>query len=951
MKAMHNDFHGKGAGTGHVELLEMLPEVEAAWKAHKKEKRIRARNLPTKGDKSYRQVFGDWLKKNYPKTWKNAPCYHAARNLAKGLKKAGWFAEFSAMSDKYCDYGNPKVDPGVVLQACQLVFETLCQYYGRTIPREELKKIAMYCLRMCFPGAVPADVDGDDPLWLFDSHAKLKATKLLTCPMQGSVVYLGAAKKKAGVKRPKSKAKGSAGKGGGKGTSITGKKARKLARSLSDEAKGTKGKKDMKLEQRLLMNEKLEADVPLISISEVDDDDDALEISEVHECPEKSESLVCAGRVAEDSDLLSDDSGDHLLADTDFDLFAQETPEEKQARLDLEKSCAEGAEGAEGGGGGDPPTSRGKLILDDVFSSVSAVLEYIPARLRKQDAIKSYWEHALIFIVTGSARAPYEGNKSYSELRQALKEQLAIEHRGLAIQAGALQTLPSSIVNQVKRTAEERKEEMKTKLLDKAVVAVARQFKTENDLDMPIHLADVYRRCVTECFKKCKAGKVMNGDNFGKYDAIAVVHEYWLGDPFNPIFEKVCSPTADFVSEMPTGGFPEFLLPLFASIEESHAFCKVRTLLTVAVLANVFKSSDPSMVSCLENHIDDLAALDIHLVCQNPASDDECWQKAWASLVVNCEASKFRERIHQEIHNLNSRKSEREAAAETAEVQTALLGVPAASLAHDPLQGLKSLTNIYADIETVMEKLMEHDCKSEPPVLVHTPVVPVGCRLRFIEMTAKIIEARLFKTSLDKASPMCDSGHAEIHLNESYPGPSPIYAKNASRAIRLNFCGPVSPVASVGAMKVSECDGISFYVRPGFQAKSPVTSFILPAWLVPETSINEETGEPSEPASMKAALCELKPDIEFKERLLEQPKKFPITIHLPYLTISEQFLNKENVKLTRTAFDAEVTKVPDNIAAYKKQVAVRAKTLKEATTATTDKTFAAWQVVGKHLLT
>ena len=102
---------------------------------------------------------------------------------------------------------------------------------------------------------------------------------------------------------------------------------------------------------------------------------------------------------------------------------------------------------------------------------------------------------------------------------------------------------------------------------------------------------------------------------------------------------------------------------------------------------------------------------------------------------------------------------------------------------------------------------------------------------------------------------------------------------------------------------------------------------------------------------MKAALCELKQDIEFKERLLEQPKKFPITIHLPYLTISEQFLNKENVKLTRTAFDAEVTKVPDNIAACKKQVAVRAKTLKEATTATTDKTLAAWQVVGKHLLT
>ena len=111
-----------------------------------------------------------------------------------------------------------------------------------------------------------------------------------------------------------------------------------------------------------------------------------------------------------------------------------------------------------------------------------------------------------------------------------------------------------------------------------------------------------------------------------------------------------------------------------------------------------------------------------------------------------------------------------------------------------------------------------------------------------LEMGLQKIMSAIYMTCLDRSAPAAEAGYNELMIEVSVPLSTCPVAKVASRAIRLNFLGPLSFVPSIGSVKICRFDGQDVYMRSNVR-KGPLCDFMSPAWLVPRVPLHEETGE------------------------------------------------------------------------------------------------------------
>ena len=101
------------------------------------------------------------------------------------------------------------------------------------------------------------------------------------------------------------------------------------------------------------------------------------------------------------------------------------------------------------------PTERNKLIFDDVYAAFQGVLEHIRPEQKNAQSIEMCWRQVVYFVIEKRGYGPDQDINKYSELRQALREKLALDHRAMAL--GAAASLSAKVVRDIKERGGSRR--------------------------------------------------------------------------------------------------------------------------------------------------------------------------------------------------------------------------------------------------------------------------------------------------------------------------------------------------------------------------------------------------------------------------------------------------------------------------------------------------------------
>ena len=379
---------------------------------------------------------------NYPKRFKHGSSFTGAKTCYHAMRKDDLFQDYKELADKTCNYANPQLDAGVLIACNRDIYSAIRDNYRQTIPRTVLNVLLMTVLRFAFPGkGSKADPDHDQ-LWILNTQGKVaQAAKFFKCPVAGAGVYLKAAKPATPMKARRT--------GGSKGRERA--TSGKLKRSSHASANLGSEKKRLKQEQQLLMSERLSESVaPLM-------DDEG---------------------VAADA---SDGSGDALLDADD----KQDMPNFAVGHIDDPTA-------------NEPPIAEGrKLICDDVCAAFQGVLDHIPPEQHHALSIETFRRQVAFFNCKKHEYGPYQGVMQHSELQHALREKLALDHRGTTM--AALNNLSAKVAHDIKQKEIEAKVLLKRLFSEKDLIDTFKAWVDENDLDMPLETLPCFTNSLRGC--------------------------------------------------------------------------------------------------------------------------------------------------------------------------------------------------------------------------------------------------------------------------------------------------------------------------------------------------------------------------------------------------------------------------------------------------------------------
>ena len=338
--------------------------------------------------------------------------------------------------------------------------------------------------------------------------------------------------------------------------------------------------------------------------------------------------------------------------------------------------------------------------------------------------------------------------------------------------------------------------------------------------------------------------------------------------------------------------------------------------------------------------MDTIAAVEIY-----KALDDN-WAKFWMDCLTTDNVDNFLEVEMAIIERRNARelkaRQERACADALALALTASGAHTSTPETETNLDAFTSVQDCFTSLGKLWEELLptneEHERQDECEI-------PRNVRCQTIEHVLAILRLKMIELSIDRSRTTCDTGLQDLVFDES-GGRHGLWCSKDDATFRLNFCGDLSLVPSVGAMKIGVVDHLEVYVRSNC-GKGPTMGFFSPAWKVDVIELNPDMGLPLLTANMDIKTTDITVSLSHSQSFLGKATPVKLSFTLPYLTSVGPM--QAGTQLTRNFYEDEIWQSDKASKSYKSKVQERVKALKGDST---DKagTLKDWKRVAGHLL-
>eukprot|EP00969_Alexandrium_andersonii_P169267 7482566-Alexandrium_andersonii.AAC.1 len=166
--------------------MDRSVEVEQSWKGFCLERKIKARNCPTSGPRSYEKQYWEYVESHFKGVYKNWHAYLNAKTFVHGMDKAGLLDSYKREMSSLVNFCHPKMSPELILCSNREMLVVIAESFADTIPKLHLDIVLTEGLKFCVPKVVNFAEPDEDPTWLFSEGKRAENIKKLKCPMGGS---------------------------------------------------------------------------------------------------------------------------------------------------------------------------------------------------------------------------------------------------------------------------------------------------------------------------------------------------------------------------------------------------------------------------------------------------------------------------------------------------------------------------------------------------------------------------------------------------------------------------------------------------------------------------------------------------------------------------------------------------------------------------------------------
>ena len=846
LKQLHNEFHF-GAQTSHLEMYDLVKDIEKTWREFCRKHKIRARLCPTKGEGTYVKKYWKFIQTHHAGGFKTFDAFLQAKTFVNGMSKIGLLDKYADSCSERCNFAHSSLSMGVVLAANKLLFSTIYESFVDTVPSHVLNPIMLCALRHVYPTVVEGVEDGEqagddsqekgdadhDPLWILNSKESLAAIAICRCPMAGSAVYIRA-KKKSHLRAPRSAAGKGKGKANGKNhnrRSLRKQKSDPSTTRAMDAAAivgNAKAKKRSKIDVKKLMVEEVTDVVFEIDRTDMEEEDDVDDnVSSLCDSGEDDALAVC-----NDGEAV-----DHVVHDRPED-GAEEIGEGGQVD-DQEGTRA----------------SRPKLFLDDLYACVSSVLDSVPDAKWKHDSLQWAYEIAIEFGLAKTVQDPsVSGLTKWSSLRDAIKERLALDHISslpltmvAEMNAKAKATVPGKMVDAVKQALEQREKYLSDRLKASPEIDRITKWRSENDLEDPPAMIPAFMAFQTALFQKCMATKKSSGAKLAVDAVIRLAAETWSDNltpsctEYNLDFESFAPVVCEIFAMHPERH--AIAAAMFTTPQAAQRWAETRVLTTLHAFKQVMTAGvlmervAAQELMLIEAHATALAAIDVCKQVSSPTLTDasnwammwfKCFQCAQASeseLTNYIDGEHSAARGRREADKKKFEESACKQAMDQMQDQTTVVAVDrsAGHVQCDEsfLEGRISVQASHSKIADLWESFIPKD---ESDVREFDFKIQSDVRLQVFELAQCEIKSVFARLALDRSSSSCDTCLDSLFVDESGMRPG-LFCKEANFGLNLNFFGEVTTIPTIGSFRIGTIDGVSIYVRNNGPPSSKVSFF------------------------------------------------------------------------------------------------------------------------------